>query len=101
MRATRVKLTQEVTRNDALTMIDWMGCQEVTEYMNEAGNIASEIGNLVKQVNLSIMTHLFNQDGSFYIISTDENQPIGFVKLKDRNREAEMVIMIGDRQQWG
>lgn len=101
MRAARVKLTQEVTRNDALTMINWMECHEVTKYMNEASNIASEINNLIKRVNLSILTHLFNQDGSFYIISTVENLPIGFVKLKYRNNEAEMVVMIGEKQHWG
>jgi RimJ/RimL family protein N-acetyltransferase len=101
MKAAKVKLTQEVTRNDALSMIDWMECHEVTKYMNEAGNIALEINDLIKRVNLSILTHLFNQDGSFYIISTVENLPIGFVKLKYRNNEAEMVVMIGEKQHWG
>lgn len=101
MRAGRIKLTQEVTRNDALRMIDWMECHEVTEYMNEASNIAVEIDRLLMRVNIPIMTHLFNQDGSFYLISTKENHPIGFVKLRYANNEAEMVIMIGESQQWG
>ncbi len=101
MRAGRIKLTQEVTRNDARRMIDWMECHEVTKYMNEAGNIAVEIDRLLTRVNLPIMTHLFNQDGSFYLISTNENHPIGFVKLRYTNDEAEMVIMIGESQKWG
>jgi RimJ/RimL family protein N-acetyltransferase len=101
MRAVRVSLKQEVTRNDALTIMKWMENHEVTKYLNEISNIASEIRNTIQRVNLTIMTHLFNRNGSFYIICTDESHPIGFLKLVYGNKEAEMVIVIGDKNKWG
>jgi RimJ/RimL family protein N-acetyltransferase len=100
MRALRVNLKQEVTRNDALTIMNWMENHEITEYLNEVANISTEIRNTISRVNLSIMTHLFNRDGSFYIICAD-NKPIGFLKLVYKGKEAEMVIVIGEKDKWG
>ncbi len=101
MRAQRVNLKQEVTRNEALTIMSWMENNEITKYLNEVANISAEIKNAVDRVNMVIMTHLFNRDGSFFIISTQEDQPIGFLKLIRLYHEAEMVIVIGDTDKWG
>ncbi len=101
MRATQVSLMQEVTRNDALAIMDWMENQEVTRYLNEAADIASEIKHAISRVNMMIMTQLFNRNGSFFLIRTEENGPVGFLKLIRRLNEAEMVIVIGDQEKWG
>lgn len=101
MRALRVNLKQEVTRNDALAIMNWMENHEVTKYLNEAANISTEIRNAVNRVNMAIMTHLFNREGSFYLICTQGSGPIGFLKLVHRKYEAEMVVVIGNTDNWG
>lgn len=101
MRASQVSLKQEVTRNDALVIMDWMENHEVTRYLNEAADIAMEINNAINRVNMMIMTHLFNRNGSFFLIRTEANEPIGFLKLIRKIDEAEMVVVIGDQKKWG
>ncbi len=101
MRAKYVMLNQEVTKNDAIVIMKWMENNEVTKYLNEVSNISSEIRQTIDRVNMSIMTHLFNRDGSFFLIHDEEQHPIGFLKLVRRAGEAEMVIVIGDQKKWG
>jgi RimJ/RimL family protein N-acetyltransferase len=101
MRALQVNLKQEVTCNDALTIMGWMENHEITKYLNEVSNIAAEIRNTISRVNMTIMTHLFNRDGSFFLICTEENNPVGFLKLVRLYNEAEMVIVIGETDRWG
>lgn len=101
MRANQVKLKQEVTRNDAMLIMNWMEHVEITMYLNEVANISFEIKQAIDRVNMIIMTHLFNRDGSFYIINTNDNKPIGFLKLVRKVKEAEIVIVIGDQKKWG
>jgi RimJ/RimL family protein N-acetyltransferase len=101
MRALTVSLKQEVTRNDALTIMSWMEDHEVTRYLNEVANISSEINQAINRVNMYVMTHLFNKGGSFFVVCTGDNQPIGFMRLVHRTNEAEMVVVIGDRENWG
>ena len=100
MRAAQIELKQEVTRNDALVIMNWMENNEVTKYLNEASNITQEIKEAIDRVNMYIMTHLFNRDGSFYLIHSD-NDPMGFLKLVRRSNEVEMVIVIGSQNNWG
>lgn len=101
MRSLEVSLRQEVTRTDALTIMDWMEDREVTKYLNELSNISQEIHQAVNRVNMYIMTHLFNRGGSFFVVCADDNDPIGFIKLVRKGTEAEIVVVIGDRQKWG
>ncbi|MDF2543765.1 MAG: N-acetyltransferase [Herbinix sp.] len=101
MRALQVNLDQEVTHNDAIKILSWMENHEVTKYLNESSTITSELQSTINKVNTSIMTHLFNRNGSFYLICTDRNHPIGFLKLVHKSNEAEMVIVIGDNRKWG
>lgn len=101
MRAIQVNLKQEVTRNDAMIIMNWMENNEITKYLNESTNITLEIKQTIDRVNMTIMTHLFNRDGSFYLIHADERNPLGFLKLVKKHNEAEMVIVIGDQKKWG
>ena len=101
MRAQQVMLKQEVTRNDAMVIMDWLGNHEVIKHLNETNNITQEVSNIINRVNMFIMTHLFNRDGRFYMICKDNNHPIGFLKLVHQVNEAEMVIVIGDEDNWG
>ena len=102
MRALQVNLKQEVTRNDALSIMNWMENHEVTQYLNEATNITSEIKQAIDRVNMAIMTQLFNRNGSFfYLICTGEDRPVGFLTLIKRVSESEMVVVIGNTENWG
>lgn len=101
MGALRVTLKQEITRNDALLIMNWMENLEVTKYLNETANISAEIYHTINRVNLAVLTHLFNRDCSFYLISDDSNRPIGFLKLVRHANDAEMVVVIGDKNKWG
>ena len=101
MRASQINLKQEVTRNDAMVIMNWMKNNEVTKYLNESVNITYEIQQAIDKVNMFIMTHLFNRDGSFFLIHTDNRNPIGFLKLVRKQKETELVIVIGDKNNWG
>ena len=98
MRAKQVNLRQEVTRNDALMIMNWMENNEVVKYLNEDAHISSEIKQAIDRVNMYIMTHLFNREGSFFLINLSDDRPIGFLKLIRKINEAEMVIVIGDHK---
>ncbi|HKL98677.1 MAG TPA: GNAT family protein [Mobilitalea sp.] len=101
MRELQVNLKQEVTRIDAIKIMNWMENNEVTRYLNELTNITSEIRHAIERVNMLVMTHLFNRNGSFYIISTDQNHTVGFLKLVKKASDTEIVIVIGDKNNWG
>ncbi len=101
MEAIQVNLKQEITRYDAMVIMNWMENNEITRYLNETTDIVNEIKQAIDRVNMIIMTHLFNREGSFYLIYADNYNPLGFLKLVKRNKEAEMVIVIGDQKLWG
>ena len=101
MEALDVTLTQEVTRKDALIIGEWLGNTEITKYLNEAKNISSEINDIVSKFNTDIMTHLFNRNGTFCMILHGANEPVGFLKLVRKNVEAEIVLVIGEKEKWG
>lgn len=100
MKACNVQLRQEVFEADAWKIADWMEDYEIIKYLNEGQNVARSIKQVIQRVNLPILTHLFNQNGSFFII-TEEKQPIGFLRLVPKGKTAEIVIVIGDKKRWG
>jgi RimJ/RimL family protein N-acetyltransferase len=101
MKAFNVQLRQEVYQADAWKIIDWLEDQEVIRYLNERQNVSKSIKNVIDRVNMPILTHLFNQNGSFFIVTTKEGEAIGFLRLVPKVRGAEMVVVIGDKEKWG
>ena len=96
-----VQLRQEVYRSDAWKIIDWLEDDEVSRYLNEDQNVTESIRQVINRVNLPILTPLFNQQGSFFIITLNEEEPIGFLKLVPKSESVEIVIVIGDKEKWG
>lgn len=96
-----LKLRQEVYRSDAWKIIDWLEDDEVSRYLNESQNVTGAIRQVINRVNMPILTPLFNQDGSFFIITINEEEPIGFLRLVPKNKAVEIVIVIGDKEKWG
>lgn len=101
MKVNKVQLRQEVFKEDAWKIVDWLEDHEVTEYLNERQNVSKSIKDVIYRLNMPILTHLFNQDGSFFMITTKKEETIGFLRLVPKGKTAEMVIVIGDRDKWG
>lgn len=101
MKAFDVQLRQEIYRNDAYRIIDWLQDEDIVRYLNENQNVCSSIRQVINRINMPILTHLFNDNGSFFIVTTNEEEPIGFLKLVPKGKGAEMVIVIGDKEKWG
>ena len=100
MKACNIQLRQEVFEADAWKIADWLEDYEVIKYLNERQNVAKGIKQVIQRVNMPILTHVFNQNGSFFII-TEEKESIGFLRLVPKGKSAEIVIVIGDREKWG
>jgi len=100
MEACNIRLRQEVFAADAWKIADWMEDSEIVRYLNEEQNISDSIKQVIQRVNMPILTHLFNRSGSFFII-TEEEKSIGFLRLAQKGKSAEMVIVIGEKEKWG
>lgn len=101
MKAFDVQLRQEIYKEDAWRIIDWLQDEEVIRYLNENQNVCKSIKQVINRVNMPILTHLFNNNGSFFIVTTNEEEPIGFLRLVPKGKGAEIVIVIGDKEKWG
>lgn len=101
MKAVKVRLRQEVFSSDAWKLIKWLEDTEITQYLNENQNVGNCIRQVMSRVNLPILTHLFNQDGSFFIITTLEDEPIGFLRLIPKGKTVEIVVVIGEKEKQG
>jgi len=101
MKACKVRLRQEVFSSDAWKIIEWLEDAEITQHLNERQNVCNSIKQVMNRVRLPVLTHLFNQNGSFFIITTLEGEPIGFLRLIPQGKNVEMVIVIGNKQKWG
>lgn len=101
MREPFIFLCSEITRENALVLMHWLEDQEVRRYLSDARNVSAGIAQVLDRVNLPILTHLFNKDGRFYIAYDRHNVPVGFVRLVIKSAETEIVIVIGDRNNWG
>lgn len=101
MKAFDVQLRQEIYRTDAYRIIDWLEDEDIIRYLNENQNVCSSIRQVISRVNMPILTHLFNNNGSFFIVTINEQEPIGFLRLVLKGKGAEMVVAIGDKEKWG
>jgi len=101
MKEPSIFLSSEITREDALTIIRWLQDDEVRKYLSDTNDVSAQIAQVISRVNLPVLTHLFNQNGRFYMASDKEGVPVGFVRLLISNTETEIVVVIGDRANWG
>lgn len=101
MKAGNVLLRQEVFSSDAFELIKWLEDSDVTQYLNEDQNVGNSIRQVMSRVNLPVLTHLFSQNGSLFILTIGDDSPIGFLKLIPKGKVVEMVIVIGEKEKWG
>lgn len=93
-------LCSEITRDMAMLLCNWMRNESVRKYLSDSRHVSRHIEETVSRVNLPVLTHLFNQDGRFYIACDKNNNPVGFVRLVKKDRDYEIVIAIGEQSNW-
>ena len=96
-----VSLSPEITRSDALTLIDWLEDECVTRHLSDSRQVSRFIEQVIGRVQLPILTHLFNQGGRFFMVCDGHDVPVGFVRLVKTGPVCEMVLAIGNRDNWG
>jgi regulator of nucleoside diphosphate kinase len=101
MKGPFIYLCPEVTRENAMQIMQWLSDEDVRKYLSDTQDVCAAIQQAVDRVNLPVVTHLFSSGGRFYIIQDKKHTPVGFVRLKVNPFETEMVIVIGDRENWG
>ncbi|MCV2216918.1 bifunctional GNAT family N-acetyltransferase/nucleoside diphosphate kinase regulator [Thauera sp. Sel9] len=94
-------LCPEITRANALTLMDWLEDEGVTRYLSDSRHVSRFIEQVVDRVQLPILTHLFNQGGRFFMAYDRHDVPVGFVRLVKKGPDCEMVLVIGNRDDWG
>ena len=96
-----ISLCPEITRANALTLMDWLEDEDVTRYLSDSRHVSRFIEQVIGRVQLPILTHLFNQGGRFFMAYDRHDEPVGFVRLVKKGPDCEMVLVIGDRENWG
>ena len=96
-----ISLCPEITRADALNLMDWLEDEQVTRYLSDSRHVSRFIEQVVGRVQLPILTHLFNQGGRFFMAYDRRDVPVGFVRLVKSGSNCEMVLAIGNRDNWG
>lgn len=96
-----ISLCPEITRNDAFMLMDWLEDEDVTRHLSDSRHVSRFIEQVVGRVQLPILTHLFNQGGRFFMAYDRDDVPVGFVRLVKTGPDCEMVLVIGNRDNWG
>ncbi len=101
MTRSTISLNPEITRDHALTLMAWLEDDEVTRYLSDSPHVSRFIAQVLERVHLPVLTHLFNQGGRFFMAHDRQGVPVGFVRLVKQGPGCEMVLVIGQRDQWG
>jgi regulator of nucleoside diphosphate kinase len=81
--------------------MDWLEDEDVTRYLSDSRHVSRFIEQVIGRVQLPILTHLFNQGGRFFMAYDRHDVPVGFVRLVKNGPDCEMVLVIGNRDNWG
>jgi regulator of nucleoside diphosphate kinase len=96
-----ISLCPEITRANALDLMDWLEDESVVRYLSDSRHVSRYIGQVVERVQLPVLTHLFNQGGRFFMAYDRHDAPVGFVRLARTGPDCEIVLVIGSRDNWG
>ncbi|QKH36454.1 GNAT family N-acetyltransferase [Achromobacter pestifer] len=96
-----ISLCPEITRAHALTLMDWLEDERVTCYLSDSRHVSRFIEQAIDRTQLPILTHLFNQGGRFFMAYDRHDVPVGFVRLVKTGPDCEIVLVIGDSDNWG
>lgn len=101
MRKPFVSLRPEITRSHAYTLMHWMEDERVTRYLSDSGSVSRFIEQAVDRAQMPILTHLFNQGGRFFMVYDRADAPVGFVRLVKSGKDCEIVLAVGEHENWG
>lgn len=96
-----IALRPEITRTHAHRLMYWLEDEHVTQHLSDRSSVARLIKHAIERTQLPILTPLFNQGGRFFMAHDRRDEPVGFVRLIKTGRECEIVLVIGDRDNWG
>ncbi|MPS93587.1 MAG: GNAT family N-acetyltransferase [Comamonas sp.] len=96
-----VSLCPEITRDHALSLVDWLNDEDVVRHLSDSRHVSRHIEQLIDRIRLPILTHLFNQGGRFFMVYDRKDLPVGFVRLIRNGQDCEIVLVIGQRDRWG
>ena len=96
-----ISLCPEITRQDALKLMDWLQDEDVTRFLSDSHGVSRMIEQVIGRVQLPILTHLFNRGGRFFMVCDRHDVPVGFVRLVKTGRDCEIVLAVGNRDNWG
>ena len=101
MKGPFISLRPEITREHAQRMIGWLNEQEVRQHLSDNQHTPSNIEQILQRVDLPVLTPLFSTGGRFFMIHNAAGRPVGFIRLLIRAADVEMVIVIGEKGDWG
>lgn len=96
-----IYLRPEVTREHAQSIIHWLKDNEVSRHLSDGQDTSLSLARMLQRINLRVLTHLFSAGGRFFMIHHRAGRPVGFIRLVVKGTEAQMVIVIGERDDWG
>ena len=96
-----ISLCPEITRANALNLMDWLEDEDVIRYLSDSRHVSRFIEQVVERVQLPTLTHLFNREGRFFMAYDHRDEPVGFVRLIKTGAQCEIVLVIGNRSNWG
>lgn len=96
-----ISLRPEITRTHAFTLMNWMEDERVTHYLSDSSSVSRFIAQAVDRAQMPILTHLFNQGGRFFMAYDRNDSPVGFVRLVKTGADCEIVLVVGDHDNWG
>ena len=96
-KAASIFLRADITHRDVESLAGWMKNPHVTRSLNEDSRVGDQLLRMAGAVPEPLLTCRFNQRGRFFLVSLEE-EAIGFVKLKQQERDCwEVVFAIGDQ----
>ena len=102
-KAASIFLRADMEPADVRHLSNWMQNRAVTRYLNEDAHAAEYLDELLSSVPAPMLTYHFNQRGRFFLVCDEQEQGIGFVKLKEQDNQGcyEIVFAIGEEELWG
>src|SRR3546814_3484526 len=81
--------------------MDWLKDECVTCYLSDSRHVSRFIEQTIDRTQLPILTPLFNRGGRFFMAYDQHDVPVGFVRLVKTGPDCEIVLVIGNRDNWG
>jgi regulator of nucleoside diphosphate kinase len=82
-------------------LMEWLSDERVTCYLSDGPEVSRSIVQVLDRTQMPILTQLFNRDGRFFLIYDRTDTPVGFVRLVTTGGDYEIVLVIGNRDNWG